>query len=276
MFHPLSTRRRTKKNEKKTSCNFVPFVDKILRGLSWMLFLAIAATIVGCSSGPKIPPGQSAAEISVKAEPKKGYHPPAAGSPEYGGVGDQIKTASPTGPLTVIDYAGLYGIVVWLEPTTGTVPAAAPKILSAQSPGTRGADEANILFGAIGDQLVIYNRSPKLDTFYLRLDDGTVANIGSIGGNNKALYTLRHPGLAAIVSDTNDKVIDRVFVASSPLYKVAHCNQTVTFNPAPPGEYRLKSWHYRLPGTSTMLTLAPNKVAKSTVVIGVNSLPKVP
>jgi len=246
--------------------------------ISLIILAAFTASLsTGCSSGPKIPPGQSAAEIAVKAEPKKGYHPPDAGSPSYGGgPAEQMSPANPSGPMTVIDYAALYNIVVWLEPVTGTVPAGSPHILTAQSPGTRGADEANILVGTIGDQLVIYNRSPKIDTFYLRFDDGAVLNVGSIGGNARGIYILRRPGLAAIVSDSLDKVCDRIFVTPSPIYKVTHCNTAVTFNPVPPGDYRLKSWHYRLPGTSTSLTLAPNKVAKATVVIGVNSLPKVP
>ena len=52
---------------------------KITFPITFILGLAILCT--GCSSGPKIPSGQSAAEIAVKVEPKKGYHPPAAGSP---------------------------------------------------------------------------------------------------------------------------------------------------------------------------------------------------
>ena len=78
------------------------------------------------------------------------------------------------------------------------------------------------------------------------------------------------------MSDSQDKAIDRLFVALSPIYKVTHCNRTVTFNDVAPGDYRLRSWHYRLPGTSTNLTLAPGKSTKSTVVLGVNALPKVP
>ena len=51
---------------------------------------------------------------------------------------------------------------------------------------------------------------------------------------------------------------------------------TVKFLDLPPGLYRVTSWHPRLPGTSTDVTLTADKTAKMTVSVGVNSLPKVP
>ena len=123
---------------------------------------------------------------------------------------------------------------------------------------------------------MILNRATKTDTFYLRFDDGSVADIGSIGAGKTGAYTLQRPGAQSVVSDSLDRAIDRLFVAPSPLYTVTHCNSTVTFRDVNPGEYRVRSWHYRLPGSATNLTLVPNKLAKSTVVLGVNALPKVP
>jgi hypothetical protein len=240
--------------------------------------LTIVATTLGCSSGPKIAPGKSAAEIAVKAEPKKGYHPPSDPASYAGGPSDQLASPSATtgGQFAVLDYNGLYGIVVWLEPASGPIPNPIPQTLPLASPNPKAVDDASARVVAVGDRLVILNRSTKTDSFYLRFDDGSIAQIGSIGAGKTGAYVLQRPGAQFVVSDSLDRAIDHLFVASSPMYKVTHCNSTVTFNDIAPGEYRLRSWHYRLPGSSTSLTLVPGKVAKSTVVLGVNSLPKVP
>jgi hypothetical protein len=243
-----------------------------------VFLVALAATAPGCSSGPKIAPGKSAAEIAVKAEPKKGYHPPSDPASYAGGPSDQLASPSATtgGQFAVLDYNGLYGIVIWLEPTSGTIANSTPQTVPLASPNQKTVDDSSPRIAALGDRLVILNRSAKTDTFYLRFDDGSVAEIGGIGSGKSGAYTLQRPGAQTVVSDSLDRAIDRIFVVPSPLYKIAHCNSTITFNDVDPGEYRLRSWHYRLPGSSTNLTLAPNKLVKSTVVIGVNALPKVP
>jgi len=241
------------------------------------LITTIVATTLGCASGPKMAPGKSAAEISVKAEPKKGYHPPTDAASYAGGPADQVTSpAASPGPLTLLDYNALYGIVVWLEPTSGSIPKATPNSLALASPNPKPVDDASPRIAAVGDRLVILNRATNTDTFYLRFDDGSVADIGSIGGGKTGAYTFKRPGAQSVISDSLDRPIDRLFVAPSPLYQITHCNSTVTFKDIDPGEYRLRSWHYRLPGSSTNLTLVPGKVAKSAVVIGVNALPKVP
>jgi hypothetical protein len=222
-------------------------------------------------------PGKSAAEIAVKAEPKKGYHPPSDSVSYSASSADQSAApAASAGPMTLLDYNGLYGIVVWLEPTSGSITNSAPKSLALASPNTKPVDDASPRIAAAGDRLVILNRATATDTFYLRFDDGSVADIGSIGAGKTGAYTLKRAGAQSVISDSLDHPIDRLFVTPSPLYQVAHCNSTITFTDIDPGEYRLRSWHYRLPGSSTNLTLVAGKVAKSTVVVGVNALPKVP
>ncbi|HEV8292584.1 MAG TPA: hypothetical protein VGP94_11705 [Tepidisphaeraceae bacterium] len=243
-----------------------------------MLLVAIAVISPGCASGPKIAPGKSAAEVTVKAEPKKGYHPPSDPASYAGGPADQLASPAVTtgGQFAMLDYNGLYGIVVWLEPVSGSTPTSTPQSLTLASPNQKTVDDASPRVASVGDRLIILNRSSKTDTFYLRFDDGSVADIGSIGAGKSGAYTLKRAGAQSVISDSLDRPIDRLFVTPSPLYKIAHCNSTVTFSDVNPGEYRLRSWHYRLPGSSTNLTLAPGKVAKSTVIIGVNALPKVP
>jgi hypothetical protein len=253
-------------------------VDKNLRGRSWMFLAAIAISAAGCAApGPKVAPGKSTAEIAVKAEPKKGYRPPTDAASYAGGPMDQVsKTTGVGGQFAQLDYNGLYGIVVWLEPASGAVANSAPKSIRLASPNQKAVDDASPYVATVGDQLVILNRAARADNFYLRFDDGSVVDIGSIGAGKSGAYVLRRAGAQSVVSDSLDRAIERLFVTPSPLYKIAHCNTTVTFSDLEPGNYLLKSWHYRLPGSSTNLTLQPNKAAKATVVMGVNALPKVP
>ena len=249
-----------------------------MKNLFSIITIAIVATTIGCAAAPKIAPGKSVAEVTVKAEPKKGYHPPSDPASYAGGPSDQLASPAATtgGQFAMLDYNGLYGIVIWLEPVNGSVPPATPQNWPLASPNQKTVDDASPRIATVGDRLVILNRATKTDTFYLRFDDGSIADIGSIGAGKSGAYVLKRPGAQSVISDSLDRSIDRLFVTPSPLYKIAHCNSTVTFSDIAPGEYRLKSWHYRLPGSSTNLTLAPNKATKSTVIIGVNALPKVP
>lgn len=239
------------------------------------MVVAMMVWAAGCAAKVKTAPGKAAAEVAVKAEPKKGYR---AGGPavSYGGGGEQVSSAAPAGAFTTIDYKGLHGIVVWLEPVSGTAAASTPQTLTISSPGQKTPDDSAVRVATIGDKIVIHNRSRAADSFYVRFADGRIANIGTLGAGTMAAYTLSRPGEQSVVSESQDRVLDRFFVTPSPLYKVTHCNSTVRFSDLPPGEYRLRSWHYRLPGSSATLNLAPDKVAKATVVIGVNALPKVP
>jgi hypothetical protein len=248
-----------------------------MKNLLSLFIIALVAAIVGCASAPKTAPGKSALEIAVKAEPKKGYRPPSDSASYAGGPGDQVSAVTGTGgQFAMLDYNGLYGIVIWLEPVSGPAPRANPQSIPLASPNQKTVDDASPRIVNVGDRLVILNRGTKTDTFYLRFDDGSVADIGGIGAGKSGAYTLQRAGGQSVISDSLDRPIDRLFVSPSPLYKIAHCNTTVTFNDIDPGEYRLKSWHYRLPGSSTNLTLLPNKPTKTTVIVGVNALPKVP
>ena len=243
-----------------------------------IIIAATVATTVGCSApSPKIASGKSTAEIAVKAEPKKGYRLPSDSASYAGGPMDPVsRTTGVGGQFAILDYNGLYGIVIWLEPATGALPSSPPRSWNLASPNPKAVDDASPRIVTVGDHLVILNRASKADNFYLRFDDGSVADIGSIGAGKSGAYVLKRAGAQSVISDSLDRPIDRLFVTPSPLYKIAHCNTTVTFSDLEPGEYRLRSWHYRLPGSSTSLTLVANKVVKSTVVLGVNALPKVP
>jgi hypothetical protein len=245
---------------------------------SFLIVMMMAALVVGgCAAKGKMSPGKSAAEVIVRAEPKKGYRPPQSGSAAYGAVGGQLSAgpAASEGNFTQIDYWDMHGIVVWVEPVLGTLPSPPQQTLTISAPKSRPPDPAEVRVANLGDKIVVQNRARTTETFYVRFEDGAVADIGTLGGGAVAAYQLRRPGSQVVVSESNDRVIERIFVAPSPLHRVTHCNSTVTFNDLAPGEYRLKSWHYRLPGTSAMLNLAPGKVGKATVVIGVNALPKV-
>jgi hypothetical protein len=56
---------------------------------------------------------------------------------------------------------------------------------------------------------------------------------------------------------------------------LARSGSSVDFTNLPPGQYKLASWHPRLPGYETILTLSPDQIAAATIKVGVNALPKV-
>jgi len=107
-----------------------------------LLSLQVAALLLaGCAAANKCPPlepGMAGLEIRAVAEPKQGVSP--ADNPDsYGASG-------PAGRLQPLDYENFAGIVVWVEPVSG----------SAVSSATDSATSTTIAFddrGPIGGSI---------------------------------------------------------------------------------------------------------------------------
>src|SRR5688572_2166222 len=116
------------------------------------ILAAVAFALSGCAAKAKMASGKSAAEVVVRAEPKKGYKPPPQGSPSYGGgPSAQVATggSAARGAYTELDYWAMHGIVVWLEPVLGTVPAGNPQTVTTQSPARNVPDESAVRVAAV-------------------------------------------------------------------------------------------------------------------------------
>jgi hypothetical protein len=233
-----------------------------------VIFICIIAAAGGCQSTPKPSPGMASLRVKLIAEPKQGLASDRPSMYDYGGAGP---TDLGKGDFERVDYAGLTDIVVWAEPQarSARTPTAITIDINARKPAS-GLSAA----ASVGQQLVFRNAGPQPANVY-SVSDGNDFDLGTLAPGASATYTVRSSGLIEVLTDTAKEPIAQVYAAPSPWVKVGRSGQSVDFVDVPPGPCKVVSWHPRLPGYETHLTLAPDQSATTTIKVGVNALPKV-
>ncbi|HEY2588669.1 MAG TPA: carboxypeptidase-like regulatory domain-containing protein [Tepidisphaeraceae bacterium] len=239
-----------------------------------ILFGLAMALLTGCQAGPH--PGLAALKVTARAEPKQGvpmqssevgvYDRPA--SSHYGGGG---------GAFEKVDYASLANIVVWIQPagaTPTTMPAGAPPGPPVRiDVGDKPSGDDKVIGAGVGQQLIFVNRTARAMTIY-SVSDGNDFDLGRVPPGGERNYVVHSPGLIEVLTDSSDQPLARVYAAPNSHVAVTHSGGEVTFNDLPPGQYRVLSWHPRLPGSEATVDLRPNQVQSMTITVGVNALPK--
>jgi hypothetical protein len=164
-------------------------------------------------------------------------------------------------------------IVVWLEPVSGdnakSPPTAATIEVDARKPATSLSAAVSV-----GQQVVVRNIGPNSGNLY-SVSDGNDFNLASVAPGGTAAFTARSEGLIEILNASLKDPVALVYAAPSPWVSLAKSGSSIEFNNLPPGQYRIVSWHPRLPGSQTTITLAANQASTATIKVGVNTLPKV-
>jgi hypothetical protein len=206
--------------------------------------------------------------VKLIAEPKQGLPDDRPGMFDYGGAGP---TDLGKGDFERVDYAGLRDIVVWAEPQarSSRTPTAITIDINARKPAASLTGAASV-----GQQLVFRNAGPQPANVY-SVSDGNDFDLGVVAPGASATFTVRSPGLIEVLTDTAKDPIAQVYAATSPWVKVGRSGQSIDFADLPPGPCKVFSWHPRLPGYESQLTLAPDQSATTSIKVGVNALPKV-
>lgn len=233
-----------------------------------LLILAMGLLAAGCQTTPPLAPGRAGLVVHVLAQPKTGAQPP----PQKVAVFD---TPAPQdyGDFAKVDYSDLGQIVVWLEPTNG------PSEQKTLNPITVDINPSKAVSGvrhvaSVGQQLILRNASSSPQTIY-SVSDGNDFDFESVPAGGQVSYTARSPGLVEILTNSPSATPVQVYIAPSPWVRLTRSGETFQFDNLPPGQYRLISWHPRLPGSKETVTLTPDHVTDTSIDVSVNSLPKV-
>jgi hypothetical protein len=223
--------------------------------------------------------GGATVSVLVRAEPKAGYQPPPAVSPEddnpYARAGQADDLV--TGQFTRVNYFKLRNVVVWLEPAG--VPAAgepAPGGDATFEVKAKADRDPPVQATSVGGTVRVVNRSDRPQAVFLRSEAGQVWDVGDIAPGAEAGAAVPAAGPAEVVAegDEDDTVIGLVYAAPSGWVQRAASGTRVSFS-VPPGRYVAHCWHPRLPGASQPVEATPGKLAKVTLAVGVNALPEV-
>jgi hypothetical protein len=240
-----------------------------MRGRVALIFAALTLVVGGCQAAQPKGPG---VVVTVRAEPKRGYTPPADVDAGYG------SDSGPPQPVDHayhrIDYRNLDGIVVWVEPnaaTTAGQPSAAggpppplDAVVDVSPRPTPGFEHLGV--ASVGGRVTV--RGPAR-TYVLRTGDGDLTEVAA----QSPVFTPSKAGYVQILSDDADDPVGAFYVTPTAWAKKAKNGERVTF-PLPPGSYRVSTWHPILPGSSQVVDVEPGKASNLSLTVGVNSLPK--
>jgi hypothetical protein len=237
------------------------------------MLLSLAVIVAGCGlvnlPNQSLPPapGTAVLRLHVVAEPKIGVLAESPDSREYDDV-------SLTPGMEHLDYADLPDIVVWLEPANGGPDQAcqlAPARIDIDSRHVASEMAATV---SVGQKIVVHNSSMAAD-FY-SVSDGNDFDLGRIAPDASASYTVKSAGLIEVLTDSARDPVARIYVAPTPWVWLTTAGKTVEFRNLAPGQYKVVTWHPRLPGREITVVLSANQVVTVAAKVGVNDLPKIP
>lgn len=234
-------------------------------GLPLVLLLFLAA---GCQSEAPSAAGLASLRVRVVAVPKDGVPTPSGQVQVY-----DAAARNQHGAYERVDYRSLDNIVVWVEPVLRSDFRQTHLAKTLNINASAGVDRP-IVAAPVGQELILSNDAPRAMNFY-SVSDGNNFDLGTLAPAKQGGYVIKSPGLIEILTDSLEQPVARVYAVSSPFVVETHSGAEVTFNNLPPGDYRIFSWHPRLPGTSDAVHLSANQTQTATITVGVNSLPKV-
>jgi hypothetical protein len=234
--------------------------------LNTRLFLVAAVLVLGCNkkSGPA--PGMSALKVHVQAEPKPGIKPP----PEPSAA--DTSAASDYSAFERFDYSKLDHVVVWLEPVAPSSSQTPPSALTVEIDPSRAAPELTNV-ASIGQQIVFHNASAAPLSIY-SVSDGNEFDLGAVAPQGQGQFTVKSAGVIEVLTGASAEPLI-IYAAPTRWVAMTKAGETAEFNDLPPGQYRLLSWHPRLPGSQTNVSLSADQTSEASVLVTVNSLPQV-
>ena len=229
------------------------------------------AVLPGCQSSRASQPGAADLRVTVRAEPKRGAAPFQRSVPTYDRA--VVPAAPPAGDFALVDYAGLEGIVVCIEPADRGASATRPSppvvvtIRPAPTPPPLSA-------AVVGQPIEVVNAGGEPVEVY-SVSEGNAFDLGVLRPGERKSQPTMSPGMIELIDGRTYAPVARVCVVRGHQARLTRAGTPVTFNALPPGDWKVAAWHERLPGAEQTLRLAPGKVRRTDLAIGVNALPKV-
>jgi plastocyanin len=221
-----------------------------------ILSLACVASVAGTISG------------NVRAEGKTAADDAAAGG-AYSGHKYKF--------VEKVDYAAMHDFVVYVEGSFGTNSAASTNL--EQVTTTRIAQEGAVFTPHVLPVMVGTTVEwPNNDRIYhnvFSMSDAKPFDLGLYKGNPPdKRVTFDKPGRVDVFCSIHTSMNCIVLVLENPYFASTDGSGNYRIPDVPPGKYKLKAWHDRLPADECEITVPANGGVKVDFVLGVKNLPK--
>jgi plastocyanin len=176
-----------------------------------------------------------------------------------------------------VDYSTMHDFVVYIEGRAGPADLAATNVVAVET--KRVAQQGavflpHVLPVAVGTTI----EWPNDDDIYhnvFSMSDAKRFDLGLYKGNppNKRV-TFDKPGRVDVFCSIHENMHCIILVLENPYFAATDEDGHYRISNVPPGTYKLKAWHERLPADEREITVSTNGDVKVDFVLGIKNLPQ--
>jgi plastocyanin len=205
---------------------------------------------------------------TVSAEGKQGV--------EMGTMGDDAYASRKYKFAERVDYSAMHNFVVSIEGAVGTnnTPTNDLQVTTSRIAQKGAMFSPHILPIMVGTTV----EWPNNDEIYHNVfsdSDAKQFDLGLYKGNpSEKRVTFDKPGRVDVYCSIHSSMHCIVLVLENPYFAATDTSGRYSITNVPPGTYKLKAWHERLPAGEKEITVPTNGTVKVDFVLGIKNLPK--
>jgi plastocyanin len=176
-----------------------------------------------------------------------------------------------------VDYAAMHDFVVYIEGPVGTNSAASTNLEEVAT--TRIAQEGAVfsphVLPIMAGTTVEWPNNDRIYHNVFSMSDAEQFDLGLYKGNPPdKRVKFDKPGRVDVFCSIHTSMNCVVLVLENPYFAATDGNGNYKIANVPPGKYKLKAWHERLPADECEITVPTNGEVKVDFVLGIKNLPK--
>jgi plastocyanin len=176
-----------------------------------------------------------------------------------------------------VDYAAMHDFVVYIEGAVGTNSVASTNLEEVAT--TRIAQEGAVfsphVLPIMAGTTVEWPNNDRIYHNVFSMSDAKQFDLGLYKGNPPdKRVKFDKPGRVDVFCSIHTSMNCIVLVLENPYFAATDGSGNYKIADVPPGKYKLKAWHERLPADEQEITVPTNGEVKVNFVLGIKNLPK--
>jgi plastocyanin len=176
-----------------------------------------------------------------------------------------------------VDYSAMHDFVVYVEGSFGTNNVASTNL--EQVTTTRIAQEGAVftphVLPIVVGTTVEWPNNDKIYHNVFSMSDAKQFDLGLYKGNPPdKRVTFDKPGRVDVFCSIHTSMNCTVLVLENPYFAATDASGNYKIPDVPPGKYKLKAWHDRLPADELEITVPTNGEVNADFVLGIKNLPR--
>ena len=179
--------------------------------------------------------------------------------------------------VETVDYSAMHDFVVYIEGSFGTNSTPPTNMVQVSTMKVAQKDamfSPHVLPIMVGTTV----EWPNNDSIYhnvFSMSDAKQFDLGLYKGNPpEKRVTFDKPGRADVYCSIHENMHCIVLVLENPYFACTDEKGNYEISDVPPGTYKLKAWHERLPADEREITVPTNGAVKVDFVLGIKNLPQ--